>query len=372
MRNLCLLIFSLGCALAVAHAEEPASDPVIDLSAMSDVTSLIDLVSDRDVVFIGERHDQYQHHLNQLSIIKGLHKKHPDLGIGLEYVFQPFQNVLDRYIKGAIDEAGLIRESEFISRWKFDFKLYRPIFQYARENGIPLIALNLENEITNKVKEGGIESLSDESKLRLPSYIDWKNEAYRKRLLRAFNSHPHTEEMIFENFLAVQLIWDEAMAQRAADWLKQNSGSHLVVLAGGGHIMHGDGIPNRLSRRINVSQATILNIDAVPGGVTKGLADYMILAGKRTLPPSGKLGVLFDTTNSAILIKEFVKDSSAKEAGAKKFDKLLSIDGQPVQNYTDIRIALMDRKVGERIELEIERNSLILGAVNKTLQVTLR
>jgi uncharacterized iron-regulated protein len=366
----CLLF--LCCMMTVVQADERQPDPVIDLSEMIDINGLVDKVSDRQVVFVGERHDQYQHHLNQLAIINGLYARHPDLAIGLEFVFQPFQNVLDRYITEEIDEEGLIRETEFIDRWSFDYRLYRPIFQFAREHGIPLVALNLESEITTLVKRQGLESLPNKLKRRLPTEIYRGNETYRNRLRSVFDMHPHEEGMVFENFLEVQLLWDEGMAQRAAEWLEQNSDSHLVILAGGGHIMYGDGIPDRLARRIDASQATILNVNAV-AGKTRGLADYLIVAEKRSLPPTGKLGVLLDTSNSPVSITGFEKISGAKEAGAEKADRLLSIDGTPIKNYTDISIALMDREVGETVELLVEREHLILGVfVAETLEVTLR
>ncbi|MEW8397119.1 MAG: PDZ domain-containing protein, partial [Candidatus Thiodiazotropha sp.] len=79
-----------------------------------------------------------------------------------------------------------------------------------------------------------------------------------------------------------------------------------------------------------------------------------------------------DTTDSPPSITGFVKDSGAKEAGVEKQDRLIAIDGQPIKNYADIRIALMDREVGEQVELEVERERMLLGTIAETLQVTLR
>ncbi|MES9968434.1 MAG: ChaN family lipoprotein [Candidatus Thiodiazotropha sp.] len=366
-----LLFFILALAAMGARAHEPAPDPVIDLTAMLDVSSLIEKIADRKVVFVGETHDQYQHHLNQLAIIKGLHAKHSDLAIGLEFFFQPYQDVLDRYVAKEIDDADLIRQSEYFSRWRFDYRLYRPIFQYAREHGIPLIALNLESEITQQVGREGIESLSAALKQRLPDEIDKDNQGYRQRLQSIFEAHPHKDGRSFENFLEAQLLWDEGMAQRAAEWMQDNPESRLVILAGVGHLMYGDGIPQRLARRVDASQAIILNVDGA-GELDERMADYLILAEKHDLPATGKLGVLLDTASSPPSISGFVKNSGAKEAGAEESDRLLAIDGQPIKNYDDIRIALMDREVGEKVDLQVERERLLLGTITETLQVTLR
>jgi S1-C subfamily serine protease len=126
-----------------------------------------------------------------------------------------------------------------------------------------------------------------------------------------------------------------------------------------------------LSRRIDASQAIILNVDAATD-LDQTMADYLILAQKRDLPAAGKLGVLLDTTISPPSINGFVENSGAKEAGVEKSDRLISIDGQPIKSYADIRIALMDKTVGEKVELKVERERMLLGTIVKTLQVTLR
>ncbi|MEL0586501.1 MAG: ChaN family lipoprotein [Candidatus Thiodiazotropha sp. (ex. Lucinoma kazani)] len=367
-----LLIVILACLMTGVHAHENPIDPVIDLSAMIDVAGLVEKVADRQVVFVGESHDQYQHHLNQLAIIKGLYAKHPDLAVGLEFFFQPYQGVLDRYIAGEIDDAGLIRESDYFNRWRFDYRLYRPIFRYAREHGIPLIALNLESEITKQVGSEGIDSLPEHLKLRIPSEIDRDNDTYRNRLQAIFDAHPHKEGSDFERFLDVQLLWDEGMAQQAAEWMKLNPDRHLVILAGVGHLMYGDGIPKRLARRVDASQAIILNMNA-PSELNRTLADYLILANQQNvLPRAGKLGVLLDVNESPPKVTGFVEGSGAAEAGVQEKDRLHAIDGQLIKSYADVRIALMDKAVGDMVELEVERERLFVGAFTETYQVTLR
>ncbi|MES9940960.1 MAG: ChaN family lipoprotein [Candidatus Thiodiazotropha sp. 6PLUC2] len=353
-----------------AYANEKSSDPVVDLSTLIDLSSLVEKVSDKKVVFVGESHDQYQHHLNQLSIIKGLHAKHSDLGIGLEFFFQPYQKYLDLYISGEIDEAELIEQTEYFSRWRFDYRLYRPIFRFAREEGIPLIALNLESEITSQAGREGIENLSDEMKLRIPAEIDRENEAYRARLKTIYEAHPHREGSDFERFLDVQLLWDEGMAEQAAKWLKHNPDGHMVILAGAGHLIYGDGIPSRLARRVEVSQAIVLNVSS-SAELNPDLADYLILAGNQELPPSGKLGVFLDVESRPPVVSGLSEGSGAAEAGLKEKDQLISIDDHPIDSYADLRIALMDREVGDTVKVEVKRERLFLGTIVETYQVTL-
>jgi uncharacterized iron-regulated protein len=370
MFRLSSLLFLLSGMMTCAQATEEASNAVVDLASLLKMDRLIEQVADKQVVYVGESHNQYQHHLNQLAVIKGMHARHSDLAIGLEFFFQPFQAALDRYVAGEIDEKELLRETEYFDRWHFDYRLYRPIFLYAREHGIPLIALNLEKEITRKVATEGVDSLSEEQKARLPKEIERENPDYTARIQETFDLHPPGKTSNFENFLEVQLLWDEGMAERAATWLQAHPDGHMVVLAGVGHLIYRQGIPDRVQRRIQVSSAVILNISLL-GELDPELADYLVLATGEQLPPAGKMGVFLDLEHSPPRIKGMGKSSGAAKAGMKDGDKLLSIDGNAISNYTDIRIALLDKAVGDKIEVEVERKRLLLGTRRKKLTVTL-
>jgi uncharacterized iron-regulated protein len=353
-----------------AQASDKDPNTVVDLATLMNMDRLIEQVADKRVVYVGETHDQYQHHLNQLALIKGLHAKHPDLAIGLEFFFQPFQSALDHYITGDIDEAELLRQTEYFERWRFDYRLYRPIFRFAREQGIPLIALNLEREITQQVGMGGIESLSEAQLARLPREIDRENPDYRTRIQSIFDQHPPREGRTIENFLEVQLLWDEAMAQRAAEWLQAHSGGHMVILAGIGHLVYRQGIPDRLERRLPVSSSVILNVNQ-PDRLGPDMADYLVVAEQQELPPAGKLGVFLDLQDSPPRVSGFDETSGAVKAGLKSGDRLLSIDGNAISGYADIRIALMDKRVGESVEVEVQRKRLLQGTLRKKFNVTL-
>jgi uncharacterized iron-regulated protein len=364
-----LLILLAGMMTWVqAHENDP--NTVVDLSDLMKMDTLIERVADKRVVYVGESHDQYQHHLNQLAVIEGLHARDPNLAIGLEFFFQPFQPVLDRYIAGEIDEAQLLRETEYFERWRFDYRLYRPIFRFAREQGIPLIALNLEREITEQVGREGMDSLSESQRARLPSEIDSSNEAYEERLRAVFDRHPPREGREFDHFLQVQLLWDEAMAERTADWLQKHPEGRMVVLAGVGHLIYGQGIPDRVQRRLPVSSAVILNMN-MAGELAPELGDYLVMAEQNDLPPAGKLGVFLDLDESPPKISGFAESSGAEQAGVETGDRVVAIDGTPINSYTDIRIALMDKGLGDQVEVEVERERLLLDTLSKRFSVTL-
>ncbi|MGD8588544.1 MAG: ChaN family lipoprotein [Chromatiales bacterium] len=357
--------------IAVADEEEVPAPTVIDLSSLIGMERLIEQVADRQVIFVGETHDRYEHHLNQLAVIESQHARYPELAIGLEFFQQPFQPVLDDYVAGKINEAEFIRKTEYFERWSYDYRLYRPIFRYAREHGIPMIALNLEREITDQVKEGGLESLSEEQKARIPQQIDRDDKAYRQRLKKIYDMHPKGENSDFERFLDVQLLWDEGMAERAAAWFREHPEGHMVILAGVGHLIYGSGIPDRLRRRVPVSSAIVINAGAGTD-VDPAIGDYLIMTQQQNLPPAGKLGVMLDVDSKPPEVSGFGHASGAEEAGVKKGDVILRIDNRKINSYTDIKLALMDKAVGEYVTIEVQRDALILGPTKHRMDVELR
>ena len=121
---------------------------------------VLDTLKQATVIYLGETHTDMADHVAQLEIITEMHQTRGDIAIGLEMFQRPFQPVLDQYIAGEITEAELIAQSEYETRWGYDWELYAPIFRYAQAEQIPLIALNTPTEITRKVARQGLASLS--------------------------------------------------------------------------------------------------------------------------------------------------------------------------------------------------------------------
>jgi uncharacterized iron-regulated protein len=344
---------------------------VLDLATLSGLDPVLDALTEQRVVFVGESHDRYEHHLNQLAVIRGLHQRGKDLAIGMEFFQQPFQPALDAFVAGEITERDMLRQTDYFERWRYDYRLYRPIMRFAREQGIPIIALNLEREITEKVGDGGIDSLSEEERARIPAEIDRSDEDYRDRLKAAFDHHPDASEKDFEHFLSVQLLWDEGMAERAAEYLRGHPEKTMVILAGSGHLEHGQGIPKRLERRLPVPSAVLLNGSGREP--EQDLADYLLYPRRVELPATGLLGVFLNTESegAGVGVKGFSEVSGAAAAGMKEEDRIVKIGDQPIDSYADVRIALMSSRPGQKVPVEVERARVIGKPERLSLEVEL-
>src|ERR1019366_3747554 len=129
------LVLALAFVLGVigATAQDERSLEAVDLDTTLSLDKLAAQLATKRVVFVGESHDRYDHHLNQLEIIRRLHQLDPSLAIGVEYFQQPFQPQVDDYIAGRTTEREFLRATEYYQGWGYDYRLYAPIFRFARE-----------------------------------------------------------------------------------------------------------------------------------------------------------------------------------------------------------------------------------------------
>ena len=353
-----------SCALPAAGSDwTPPS--VVSESGELDFEELAARLAEKRVAMIGERHDRYDHHLNQLALICRLHQSHPNLAIGLEFVQRPFQAPLDAYVEGRIDAREMLAKTEYFSRWRYDYRLYAPIFEFAREHGIPLIALNAPQEISSKVARQGISGLSDAERAQIPEQLDRGVPGYREGLRAVFDLHPEIQHMSFENFVEAQLVWDETMAEAAASYFKNHPGRYLVVLAGDGHVTR-TGIPVRFARRSGVAPATVLQGEVDYSAGEAG--SYLLSSNALELPPGGKLGVMLETRDNRIMVTGFGDDSAAREAGILEQDQIVKIDGEFLESFADLKLTLMDKRPGDAVTVTVER----AGSGTMTREATYR
>jgi uncharacterized iron-regulated protein len=344
--------------------------PVVKLQQTDSLAQTMAQISTARVVLVGETHTRWDHHLVQLEILKLLYQKSPRLAIGVEWFQQPFQEHLDAYVAGEISEQEMLRLTGYFERWRYDYRLYRPILQYAREHRIPVIALNASQELSTALSKTGFDDLPAELKEQLPESYDWSDKDYEQRLRNIFDEHPDNAGD-FEQFHRGQLTWDESMAERAVRYLKENPESRLLVLAGSGHIMYGSGIPNRIKRRIDVEQFSILVSEDFLS-LSENIADFLVLSAEQSLQPVGLIGALLETEGKLVMIKGFSDNSAIKDAGLPKGAVIIKVDDTKVESFADFKMAIIDKKPGERVDLFYLENAESGSKDVKSINLELR
>jgi len=319
------------------------------------INEIVKLNADAKLFLVGENHDNYAHHDSQLQFIKELKDSGKDVAVGLEMFQRKFQPYLDSYLAGKISQAEMLKKTEYYDRWRFDFRLYKPIFDYAKANNIPLIALNMEQEITKQVSSKGIPALGDDELASIPADIEYTGGAYKDFLLSIFKMHESNRK--FEHFYEAQLLWDETMADTAAKYMADNKDKTMVVLAGNGHIRFRYGIADRLERRTGVHGVTVVQDE----NYVDGIADYILYPDEIDYEKSPKIGVVIDETDDGVLVKKVMEKTIAERAGVLAEDYIISLDGKKIHDLSDIRLALLYAKEGAHYRLKVKRGDNMLN-----------
>jgi uncharacterized iron-regulated protein len=316
------------------------------------VNRIIPYLTASRIIYIGEKHDRFAHHINQLQIIKKMHNAGCKLAVGMEMFQKPFQPLVNDYLDGRIDEHEFLQKTEYFSRWRYDYNLYKPIIDYLKQHNLPLVALNIQSDISRKVSREGIYSLSDEEKKQLPRSMDFSNERYRKDLKEVFFWHKKQGELKdFSYFLQAQILWDEAMAESAQKYLAGHPESKLVILAGNGHVRHKYGIPDRLYRRNHEPFTVIVQDEKIEDGI----ADYVLITTELEGDKSPKLGAIIEEKNQKLKVIRMIPNSPSQKAGLQEGDIIKMIGDQSIQSLADLKLALFYSNIGSRLKIRIER-----------------
>jgi len=280
--GLTVMIFLWGCAVApkkkltIQDTDQSFEEGVIISTKLGKPVSFQELLAELNssqIVYIGEKHTNASHHQIQLEVIQALFKTHSNLAVGMEMFDHTYQDVLDLWSAGELNQKDFLKKSHWYANWSFDFSLYRAILEFIKENHIRLVALNIPNHIPPKIREGGIDNLREDEKEHLPQQIDTSKTAHREYLQNVFDGHKHhfRGEVEFENFYIAQCVWEDAMAEMISQHLKNDV---MVVLAGNGHIQFKYGIPDRAFSRTDAAFRTIY---LAPAGevVEWDIADYI-------------------------------------------------------------------------------------------------
>lgn len=247
-RAIVLLVLSVfGLSLALNASSESTIIRLSDRQLIAFSQMMAD-VEKAKIVLIGESHDNKRHHDIQLEVIRALHAKKVPMAIGLEMFQTVSQRQLDDWVAGKFTEEEFQRIYQ--QNWSIEWPMYREIFLFARDNHIPLIALNIPMEIMTKVARYGFASLSSHDKKDLPPEVSCELNtdytAFLKKSYTEIQSHAMNESQ-FLYFCEAQSLRNNGMAWHVSRYLKQHPAETVVILTG---ILHAvkTGIPNHLEQ----------------------------------------------------------------------------------------------------------------------------
>ena len=251
---------------------------VNDRQAVSFAQMMADAQS-TEVTMVAETHDDRKHHELQLDIIRSFQAKKIPLAIGLEMFQTDYQKQLDEWIEGKIPEQHF--KEVYARNWSYDWSFYRELFIFARDNRIPMVALNVPKGIVLKVARKGFGSLTPEERRNIPSGvtcdINKPQTEFLKKTFEGVFGH-EAKGQLFTYFCEAQAVRNSGMAMVIADNRKRYPGRKLVAIAGTWHAVK-HGIPERFPDSSNVSYRVLQPEISELGtrNITSDIADYLIV-----------------------------------------------------------------------------------------------
>ena len=345
------------------------------------------------LVLVGESHTSIEFHRAQLRLIEELVRAGREVLVGLEMYPYTEQEHLDRWRREPMTEEQFVDRSRWYDAWGYHWDYYRPIFLFARDHGLPMVAVNTPREVVSAVRKQGFEGLSAEDRAHVPETIDLESEDHRT-LFRAFFAddgdglHGGMPEEQLEAMFAAQVTWDATMAHNALRALAERGGSGsdgassgsapdleatpasapdpvLVVLVGSGHVAYGLGIERQAAaqgfagRIASVIPIPVEDEDGRPvTSVRASYADFVWGLPPEHDPLYPTLGLSAtavaddDPRRKVIFVPE---DSLAAAAGFQVGDVLVAMDGEPLPDRETFNRAMAARRWGDRAAFTVER-----------------
>lgn len=326
-------------------------------------------LSDASIVLVGESHTSFESHRVQAAVIAALQRAGRKVTIGLEmFPAEAPTAPFDRWLRGGIDEAGLLRESGWYDYWGYPWPYYRDVFVLARQHRLPIRGVNAPRAVVSMVGRRGLAGIGGMERGQIAPTIDITNEEH-KQLFVAYvggGSETHGAGMpadVLQRMIEAQCTWDATMAFHAAELLKENPDPKavVVVLVGSGHVAYNLGIARQAKAYTDKRVATVMPIATAPGKpeqIRASVADVVWGVPTETYPLYPTLGVSFRSSGEQPTTVLMVAPGSTAEAmGLKTGDTLMTLDDQPIRKDVELR-ALLDRKQwGDALQATIKRGT---------------
>ena len=328
------------------------------------------------IVVLGETHDNPEHHLWQYQTIAALYARGGAVVLGFEMFPRRVQPVLDAWVAGELDAHGFLEAVEWDRVWGFDSALYMPLFDFARINRVPMIALNVDRALIAKVREVGWDAVPEAEREGVSDPAP-PSPAYAEQLAEVYSEHVErrgveADEGGRQRFIQAQLTWDRAMAEALALAAAAPARPLVIGVIGGGHVEGGYGVPHQLADLGMPRPAVLLPWDRGRDCAERaaGLADAVFgldlpMTDQAAAPWRPRLGVMLKTVDGALRVIEVVAGSVAEATGIEADDVIAMAAGRAMVEADDLVGVIGRQAPGTWLPLTLNRDGATIDVIAK-------
>ncbi len=260
-----------GAAPAADNRKRLTFGPDADLEATARLIAA--RAGSAEVVYLGELHDNPQHHAIQARILAALLASGARPALAFEMVPETRQAALEAAVQGDAGQAEVNRLLGWSAQGWPDFTMYWPLFELARKHQLPVVGTDVDPAIIRRIGRDGLAAAGpDAARLRSALPDDPARDQAIARRLRAAHCDQITEDRatrMLDGWYARNVV----IARRVSGGLER--ASQVVVIIGRGHQSPG-GVPEQLAAlRPGTRQLAVGLFEGEADGPTEPLSDVV-------------------------------------------------------------------------------------------------
>ncbi len=236
-------------------------------------SELLERAAAATVVWLGEKHDNVDHHRLQSRVIASLADRGACPSVVFEMIEETQQKELEEGERAGRSEVVAEKVAWEKSGWPA-FATYAPIFDVALARHLPLVAGNVPKKTVRGIAFEGKESLESSEMNRLGLALPFSDAQTDGLLDELVANHcGHLDKKSAGPLVLAQRARDGALAAHALDSVAHANascrGPKAVVISGNGHARIDRGGPFVVSaRKTDTSQFSIAFVEAEDGKLT--------------------------------------------------------------------------------------------------------
>lgn len=231
--------------------------------------------ADSDVILWGEEHSDVVCNGLEAQSLAAFSQQLRPITLAMEFFENDTQEALDAYLSHRINEEEFRKQAR---QKKAYLTAHRPLIEYCREFGIPVVAANAQMRVTRALRLSG--KTFDEfrattqpaDRVLLPPSSELLEGPYRERFAKAMETHeqptsqpttqsatalgnatsapttqPSPAEQVLRSYRA-QSLWDDTMARSVATQRDRHPERRVMLIVGSFHIEREGGTQVKLRR----------------------------------------------------------------------------------------------------------------------------